>query len=531
MGGFDLAFGPHPRLAADASFDHLALDDWLRNLNIGPGTRLVDAVKPFVSVETELHLRAATAHWHGQTLSNLVVDGSTGAGGLRIATATASLPDVAVSLSGGLAADGRVLGFHGRAMTQDSAKLLADLPPGWRYLPELWHGAAALTAAADGPQNALGVQLHAEAGDLVMEADQQRDTLAGTSDTTFTLRHPGIPFLLDTLGLSGSEAWLGSGSMALLAHVHAVPGFASVNDFSLAAADLHLHGHGTLATAGAQPAINLDIEAETLPLPGWADLANLAWLQTGVAQTLQGQVHVAAADVSVGGRPAATQLSADLSAAGGNLFADLLHATAGGSTLSAQAAIDSMQKPAAGALRAHLTKTGIGASLAGTPLRLDGSADLDLDLSASFTNAASLLGSLSGTANLFLRNAQVAGLDLPLLDQLLLARAPPARAALQQALTTGTTKGLSGLADLTIDHGAVLLNGARLSSTEGSIALDGRVDLPARTLDVTLGIEAATPDAPRLALRLSGPFDEAKADTNLGRFDVPPRKHAKKRVR
>jgi hypothetical protein len=525
-GGFDLAFGAHPHLSVDAGFDHLVLDDWLHGLRLQPGATLQAAARPFTMVETDLHLRADNADWAGEKLASLSLQAATGAGGLSVAHAAASLPDLSVTFSGTLAGDGRVLSAHAHVAAPDAARLLARLPPAWRLAPGLWHGPAELSATADGPPNALGLQLRAELADLVVEADQRRDTLAGTADTILTGRHPGVPFLAGTLGLPDAEPWIGAGSLAVLAHLHSAPGLVTLNDFTLDAADLHAHGRGSLR-GGATPLLSLDIMADQLPLPGWADLQPsdgraLAWLPADLPARIPSRITLAASSVSLGGLPFARDVAAGIESADGNIVADIARARLAGGTLAAEAAIDTTQIPAACALRLTLAKAAISGPLAALPEGLDaGDASLDLDVTASGATAPNLLASLSGSAHVALRDARVAGLDLSALDRLLTARPTPQRASVQQALAGGETAGLSGDADIVFDHGTALVNGAKLSSTEGIVSIDGKFALPARTLDITIGVTPAPAGAPHFAIRLAGPAATVKPAIDLGTYRQP----------
>jgi hypothetical protein len=537
-GGFELAFGQHPHVSVDAAFDHLVIDNWLHGLSMQPGIALQSAAKQFAGVETDLHLRAATADWGGEKLASLALDATTGAAGLSVAHAAASLPDMTLSLSGTLAADGRVVSARAHAAAPDAARLLARLPPAWRLAPGLWHGPAQLSANADGPPNALGLQLRAELADLVVEADQTRDTLAGTADTTFTGRHPGVPFLLESLGLPGAEPWIGAGSLAILAHLHSAPGLITLTDLTLDAADLFAHAHGTLR-GGAAPLLTLDIVADQLRLPGWADLTPVdgrtpAWAPQDVLGGLESKIHFTAGSVMVGGHPFANDVTAEIDAAGGDIFVDVPRASVAGGTLTTQAAIDTAQTPPASALRLQLAKASISGPLTALPIGLDaGDASLDLDLTASGATSTNLLGSLSGSAHVALRDAGILGVDLTALDRSLTTRpgplrAPQLRASVLQALASGETAGLSGNAEIVFDHGIALLSGTNLGATEGVLSVDGKVALPARMLDVTIGVTPSVPGAPHFAIRLAGPAGAIKPAIDLGTYQ-PVRKPKRRR--
>jgi len=521
-GGFDLAFGAHPKLSAEARFDHLDLDDWLAGVQWQSGMALEAAAQPFTRMETALRLGAASARWHGQTLTGLELIAATGEGGLMIERASATLPTFTVAVSGALAADGRVSGARAHASIKDVAAFMAGLPDAWRWPTAALHGPAELTATADGAPGALDVQLRANAGDLVVEADQRRDTLAGLADTTLTLRHPGAPFLLADLGVPGADAWLGMGSVALLAHLHAAPGFASAGDFSLDAAELHLRGHGDVTYAGAAPSISLDLQADQLALPGLAQIEKASLPALGLPPGWQARVHLDAAQVGFGLLPLAQDVSADITATQRAFVVDMPKATVAGGVLSAQFAADAGQIPAASAVRARLTKAVLSGPLTGWPLDLvSGVADLDLDLGALGHDLPAMLATLAGQAHVSVRGANLVGLSLPLLDNLLAGHPPPSRAAVQGALSQGETDGLSATADLQIDHGRASLGNAGLVSTEGSIALNGTVDLPSQKLDVSIGVTPAVPSSQPFPIRLAGAGANAKSNVDLSSFPAP----------
>jgi hypothetical protein len=524
-GGFDLSFGAHPKCSAEARFDRLNIDDWLAGAQWRAGMPLGAAVQQFTRVETALHLGADSARWHGLTLTGLELIATTGAGGLTIDRASATLPTFAFAGAGTLAADGRVSGARAHVSTQDVAAFMAALPDAWRWPIGALHGPAELTASADGPPGALDVQMRANAGDLVIEADQRRDTLAGIADTTVTLRHPGAPFLLSDLGMPGTDAWLGMGSLALLAHLHTAPGVASADDVSLDAAELHLRGHGDVAYASAAPNISLDVQADQLAMPGIAQIEKALLPALGLPPGWQARVHLDAAQVGFGLRPVAQDVSADITVARGAVFLDMPKAKVAGGMLSAQLAADAGQMPAVTAVRGRLTRAVLSGPVTGWPVDLvSGLADLDFDADAAGSDLPALLATLSGQAHISVRSATLTGLSLPLLDRSLAGHPPPSRAAVQGALSEGETDGLSAAADLQIDHGRVSVGNAILVSTEGSITLNGTVGLPGQKVDLSIGVIPAVPGSQQFPIRLAGTGANAKSTVDLGSFKPAPHK-------
>lgn len=521
-GGFDLTFGADPKLSAEARFERLDIDDWLSGAHWRPGVALEEAAHPFTRVETSLHLGAASARWHDQTLTGLELIATTGKAGLAIDRASATLPTFAVAVAGTLAADGRVSGARVHASIKDVTAFMAGLPDAWRRPSGALHGPAELTATADGPPGALDVQVRANAGDLVVEADQRRDTVAGLAETTLTVRHPGAPFLLADLGFPGADAWLGMGSLAFLAHLHSAPGFASIGDFSLDAAEVHMHGHGDLAYAGAAPSISLDLQADQLALPGLAQIAKASLTTLGLPVGWRAQIHLDAARVGVGLRPVAQDVSADLTVAQRAVVLDMPRARVAGGILSAELAADAGQVPAIAAVRGRLSKAVLAAPLTGWPLDLvAGVADLDFDLGAAGSDLPAILATLEGQAKLSVRSATLTGLSLPLLDSLLAGHAPSSRDAIQGALSQGETDGLSATADLQIDHGRASLGDASLVSTEGSILLNGTADLSSQKVDLSIGVTPAVPGSLPFSIRLSGAGAGATSTVDLASFPAP----------
>jgi hypothetical protein len=526
-GGFNLAFGAHPVLSTDASFDHLNLDPWLQDAPLHAGMSLADVGRPFTAVETSLHLHTPSASWRGATLNDLTLEAQTGAGGLAITRASAAIDGAALSLSGAIGPDGRLAQLRARATTQDAAASLAKLPASLGGILHggagLLHGPADLELAASGPPEAITVQLHAASSDLTLEAEQRRDTLAGTADTTITLLHPGAPRLLALLGFPGAETWLDNGSLALLAHLRTTPGTINVHDFQLDAAEMHLRGRGDIRLTGDEPAVSGDIRAEPLALPGLAALrahgpAGLKW------PVWSGQVHVSASSVEIGLLPVAQDVSAVVAAGDGVVVADAVSGTLAGGKLSGQAALDATQAPPLAALQLQLARATLPGPLLHLPIDIDaGTLDLSLDLTASAGDAP--LGTLAGNIRAVLRDARITGFDLVHFGSELAARPPGTRAALQAALTSGATPGFSGTADMAVDHGTLALNGASLTSIDGTVAASGTADLASGAINVTL----ALPDRPGVMIKLAGTPGEVKADIDLGKLGMAGAKRPRHR--
>jgi hypothetical protein len=447
----------------------------------------------FTGAETALHINAKQASWHGLAITGAAWDARTGAAGLQLAHAEATVGGAHVTASGNLGPDGRLLGAQAGLTTADLARLQPLLPAAWQA-SGLWHGPGSLALAAEGPPDALAIQLHAEAADAVLEAEVTRDTLAGSGAETITLRHPGAPRFLTTLGLPGgmnaAVAWLDTGALTLRAHLQSRPGHLVAEDFDLDAAALRLGGHLEADWSGATPTLTGSIAAEQLALPAtlptpdqWSALGNLAT-----------QLHVTAPTVMAGMRPIAGNFSADIGTAGPNLFADNAAADVAGGHATGQFAADFSRHEYA----ARLTLTGaqLSAPLSGWPIDADaGTLAAEGDVWMSGPGWPSLSGKLHVTLNAL----HATGLDLAAIASAAPLHTRAARALLQTALTSGASPNLSGAIDATIDAGMVTLTPTRLTSPDGSIAIAGTANLPAGTVDLRV-TPANTP------VRLTGPF-------------------------
>jgi len=526
-GGFAVRTAGRAQLTADLTTDHVVLDDWLGPPPaLWPGSGLASLGERVSGVETNLTLAAARAQWGGLALSGIKAALHTGRAGLHLDHLEASLPGAHLVASGALATDGAITRGHMLIQAPDAQKMLALLPAAWRFAPRLWQGAGLIELAAEGPPEALSLQFRADANDLVLEAEALADTKAASpsATATITLRHPGTPRLLAALGLPGAETWLGTGSLALLAHLRAAGGAIDVQDFTLDGADMRLAG--TLAVAVPSHAITGSIHADRLSLPAtegaWGAVLAAAppWLQTWHAH-----LHLRADAVEAGLRDVAASAAADLTLGSGQAFADDISAALAGGHLNAQLAWDTTQSPPRLALLATLGQATLAAPLGLAPLDLvAGAADLSLDVQSAGATPQALWSGLSGQARATLHDGELRGLDLAQLAHAAALHPPRRRAAVLAALSQGTTPGLDGEVAARIDHGHAQLAPAAFTASSGAITLQGSADLTAGTIDLSLRLAPAT--TPTIfGLHVAGPWAAAKATQDTA---SPTRKARKK---
>ena len=500
-GGLGVLLGRHPRVDAALTLDRLGLAFWSGAVAQGWGEAGA-AMHP--GFDSRVHLTAAHATWRGATLDDLAVDAATDAGTLRIDHAQASLAGALLSLSGTATPDGRV-SARASAGTADAASLLAVLPPAWRWAPGLWRGPASVRLAADGPADALGLQLRADVDDMVLETDALWNRRSGTSEATLTLRHPGAPRLLADLGIlaalgepdagDAAASWLDTGALTLRAHLHAATLQARLDDFELDAAALRLSGRLQEDWSGTAPLLSGEVHADTLALPDrLPDAGRLAALATGAAR-----LHLAARQVAVGLRPLATGLSADLALGAGMLLADGISATVAGGRLDGQVAAD-LSRPAAAA-RLHLRGATLDRPLTGWPIDLvAGKADLDTSLDSDGPGWASVSGSVQAS----LDGAQLDGFSLGSLRQVAGLHTRLARSAADAALTQGQSPGLSGTLNATLAHGRLTVAPSALASADGTVSLSGTAWAADGAVALILGLDAGPGGVAAAELGLDG---------------------------
>jgi hypothetical protein len=460
----------------------------------------------FGAVDSDLDLHADALDLPSLAVTHAAVRALTGAGGVILRRVAADLPGLHLDGGASIAPDFSVAGGHLDVTSADAA----GLPPAWRVPAGLWQGPFHLGLTANGPLRQLATQARADLGDLRAEAEGHIDCTEPRVTATVTLRHPGTPRLLASLGLPDAQRWIDSGSLALQAHLAVWPGHVNAEDFSVEAAALHAGGRIEADFSGPHPTVSGRIEAPSLTLPRFDARSQAPW-KIGALASWRGQIELHAGAVSWGASTVATQVSADLAGAGGVVTGYVRDARVAGGHFTAAVAIDMTQQAPLLEMYADLTGAALDALPSLPPLAFTGgTADLGADLSAAGYSPAALLATVSGDADATLRGSALAGVDLPQLTRVLFARGPKLRGALNAAMAEGDTGRLSGEAAATLQQGAVTLRRTRLAGAAGSVAIDGSIDLAARTSDLALQFAPAVADPPALGLRLAGPWQGGK---------------------
>lgn len=531
-GGIGVAFGVQRHIGGELVFDRLVLDDWMPaswSQAVAAAQALAATGSGAVPLRTDLHIKAAQAGLHGLSLHDASLDVRTGGAGLIVDQISAGIAGAHVVAYGTLGPDGRLSATSLTASATELAPLLDVLPVSLRWAPGLWHGPGKMQATASGAPDALGVQLRADLGDLLLEADLHGDMTARTAAGSVTLRHPGAPRLLAALGVAGAERWLSNGSLAVRAQVAWRPGQLDMSDFDLTAAELRLGGHLTLATTGAEPFLGGMITAEQLSLPASADIAGwgLGWLRGWAAQ-----LHLAVTEATMDRAPIAGAVTADLGLGGGDGLLTLHAADVAGGKLDGQLAFDARADRPALAGRASLAGAHFANSASPRPVDwvrtdLDGAADF----AAEGANAAALRRSLAGDLEVHLRDGEIAGFSLAQAGLAATKSGAAGRAALQAALSGGSTDSLSGEIAGEAASGQLRLAPASLVSAAGSVGLQGGVDFGAGSLDLILSLMPTRTNRQGIGVRLTGPWASPHATPEFGTAAIPRTRPAKNRHR
>jgi uncharacterized protein involved in outer membrane biogenesis len=534
-GELGLQFGKQPRLRADLSVDQLDLGPWLPAAAPSPAALLdrLGRVAPWVArlgsgLVLEVKLQAVRGLLHGVALAPLSFDLAVEPGRLALHEARFGLAGMAGSLSGtllegGRLADGRLelhaahaSGLAGLLpgllpdFTADLRGPLAPLLAGLMQAP-IWLGPVDLEVQAAGTAAALGVTLTGKMGDLRIDA-QPILNLSGPAwrwRGPVTLRHPGAPRLAVALGMRAAPAWLGDGSLSLVAQVTAGGGAVGVQDFTLTAGGLHATGglELRLDTPGG-PSLGGRVSADQLPLPV---LAGADPLPVGALAGWQASVRLEAARVLAGSAVVLRNAKGTVALSDGTLRLEGVSAQLAGGALALRASLDGTAASPLLAVQATLTGAELTGPLLDEPFDLTaGTLDATVTLASHGFSPDGLLAGMTGALGLTVRGGALSGIDLPALSAALSAAGAASEPAVRQALDGGSM-GFDALeVKAVLAQGVVHLEQARLSAPSGGIDISGDVALPDSRLDLRLKLRPALPPdgatvaPPDIGLRITG---------------------------
>ncbi len=499
----DMTLRPGNRLGISGTLgmDKLALDPWLS----GKPPSLAGLPTRLGRMDLDMQIRADQATLRNQTLAPVVIDALLETGRLTLRRLDLQSTGARLVASGVINDTGRIADGHLEvtAATETLAPLVTMWAPAFAPLAaHLPRGALALNALISGPPEAQAWRAVADLGDLHVEAQPVMDLPGARWTSSLSLRHPGAPRLLDTIGLGGTASWLGDGSLSFSGNL-AGTGFILAPDriasdaFDLSAGRLRASGALALDRAGT-PKVTGRIVAETLPLPLPYPRA-LDPLPVTLLSGLQVAMKIEAGQVLGGLSPMLQQAAASMSLNGGVLRFENFSAKLDGGALSGGVTLDSNAQPPT--LNADLSLSGAHPDGAVFDLPIDvagGMIDSHAKLSASGYSAGALLSTLSGSWDVQARDGSLVGVDLGAFGPQLVD------ADLRAALAGGATP--FDRFDITakLHNGAATITESRLVAPSGTGTLLGLLDIAGRLAELRLSLRPAVQDPPEIAVRLSG---------------------------
>ena len=509
-GEMSVRAGARPAIGVQLALDRLNLDPWVAGWWSERWPRLGDLAASGAGLDLELAVTAGTASLHGQTMRPFSLELARAPARLslnRLGFELAGMQVLAAGswLEGKRLADGRL-----ELRTADLTALADALPvlslPALSSpaLPSallaLLRGSGSLILTVAGPAEALAAKLSADVGDLHVDAQPTLDWGKGRWQSRLALRHPGAQRLAAQLGLGGARNWVGDGSFSLATQVLGTPEGLSLDYFDLGAGMLRATGQVALAL-GEVPALSGRVSLETLAM-AWPDVWSAEPLALGWLAGWQADVALGAARVELDPGPVLERAQARVTLNEGRLAVSELTAELGGGKLAGTAGLDSRADPPVFTLEASLAGVRLSQPIWQAPVDV-GSALVDgrLALNATGFAPAALLASLSGGADLVLRDGVLAGVALEdMTDDL-------PEDTVRAALAGGSSSFDRAALGLVIDHGVVRLGPADLTGPTGQIDASGQIDLVGGRVDLRLGLHPAVVDSPDIGLRLSGTLD------------------------
>ena len=502
-GSLSMRGGKRFAIGAGLAVDRIALDPWL------PATlpALPEMPARLGGFDLNLRLDAQHAMLHGLSFAPLSLDAGAEGGRLSLRKLDLAMGSVHASASATVTEDARVTEGRLDLQAPQAAPLAALLPDRLAFLadraPGLWHAAAAVQVLGAGTPDHLALKVTADLEDTRLEALPTLDLTHHLWKASVTLRHPGAPRLLQALGVAAAPAWLGDGSLGLVAQLSGTQDKLSADSFDLTAGLLHATGallldRGTAAGSRGVPTLSGHLDTETLPLPLPRPRTDDP-LPLGALSGWNASLRVQAGRVLADLRPVLQRAAATVTLSGGVLRLDDLTAQLAGGTLAGSARVDAAAEPPAAALTLSLRGASASDRPFGLPLDLAaGTLDAQADLSAGGHAPAALLATLAGSLTLDAQGGTLAGVALGRLGDL-------SDAAVTAALAGGTTPFERLHVAAHAERGVITLDAGTLTLPPGTATLAGSIDLPDSSLDLRLAVRPAGAEGPEIGLAITGP--------------------------
>lgn len=498
--------GAGPEVGAGLRFSRIDLDTLLA------GRDRWAALGSLPPVEANLRLEADEVVTRGVVAREVTLDASLSRGRLTVRRlASGSLAGGALSLSGSgeTGARARIASFDLDFSGPDASRLAA-LVPGSELLAAaapLWQGGFTVRASARTAGEQMEITGLAELLDARLEVAGGADASFSGGSGRIALRHPGAPRLLAALGIAGTDAWLGEGSLSIVAEGALAGRALTLASAEIVAGVLRTRLAGEVALEDRGGRFRLAAEAESLPLPApaWTstDPLNLSLL-AGWSGTLA----IRAAEVPVGTSPGLSAVEARGEVADGTVRLASISGRLRGGTLTASG---SLSAAGALALDVALADAVIDRPQFELPFDLAGGViGVTASMTARGLSPSAWLSSLGGEARIVAANGVLVGFDLAAATEALTAPLPEAEAIarVRRSLSGGAT-GFEQLAlTLRAERGIVSLTDIAFRAQSGHGLGTGEIDLRAEAIGLALALTpvGGAEALPEIGLRASGPL-------------------------
>ena len=511
-GGIVLSGGKKPRVSAGLAFGRVDLGQWLPTNWLTEPPRPDSLAQALGGINADLQLSANEVWLGDDRLDHTLLDADIEDGSVNLRQFASQDAGLQILASGALDKTGAL--HDGRlVVTAPHATPLVDLLP--RRLrsmnPDFWAAPLAATVTASGPPTALAVALQGQLGDLGLSAQPVMDLVHHKWRGALTLQHPSAARLIGAFGFGQAAAWLGDGSLSVVATVASDDGAWRVGPLSFSLG--LVHGGGSLAYQASVPPqerrVTGALRFSTLPWPHPAasDPVPLALLR-GWNATVALSVETIANDLS----PVAKQVQANADVTDGVLRLAVEHAALMGGTAFGTIKLDSADPPhAALELGLQNATVGSGPAPAWVPKAFRAShLDARLLLTANGYSLSSWRASLSGVVAVTAADGSLPGISLAATGS-----AVKAGEAGSRMLFSGATPFDSLTATGTIAQGELQLTQATLAGKPGRMNATGQVDLVRGVCNLSLALEAsAAPPATgldKVNAMLRGPVRDPQA--------------------
>jgi hypothetical protein len=467
----------------------------------------------------QVTVRAEHAILRGLPVDGVLLDATARPDGqLTVRALDGAASGFRLNASGAIGGDGQLTDVKLR-LTGGSASPLAALTAIGFPWPAVWKGAMNLEIEGGGPLQALALGIALDLGNARLEAQPVLNLTDGSWQAAATLRHPSAAVLLAKLGLlsppdmTGTESWLGEGSLSLIGQFGWTPGHdgsgrLTADKVNVTAGSLRASGH--LVLEGRQ--INGAVQADVLPVP-LPDPASHTPLPLLALQGWHGNLQVQAAQVVAGSLELLDNAAMTVTLTGDALTIDGLSAQLGGGAIGGSASLNIVRSPPVLTAAATLHDAAIHAAADNPPMGLlSGHADASVTLTASGYSPAALLATLSGSLHVTARDGALAGFDLfgaaRALDTADGQTPTETEQDLRAALQAGTTSFDRLDVDAEAAHGLLHLTDTQLRGPAGGADAQGDIGLTDGTMDVQVSLTPAVPGSPTVGLRLDGSLSD-----------------------